>query len=99
MVSAAIGTLAAALGWCSPDALVASGDGQTLYIGCATAHRVEGLDLKARAVGRGIAIPGPVTGLRLSVDEKRLYATCAAPRSTVQVIDLDRRTIVAAIRV
>ena len=99
MVSATVGVLAAALGWCSPDALVASRDGQILYIGCATAHRVEVLDLKQHTVVRGIAMPGPVTGLRLSPDEKRLYATCAAPRSTVQVVNLDRHTIAAAIRV
>ncbi len=74
--------------WCSPESLVASKDGKTLYVGCATGNRVEVFDTGTRTVTRRIAMTAPVSGLALSTDETRLYVTCASAKSSVRVVAL-----------
>ncbi len=81
--------------YCAPAALAVTRDAKTLYIGCAAGRRVEVFDLARGKVLRQIAMPSPVGGLALSSDETRLYVTCTASRSTVQIVESD--SIIATI--
>ena len=71
----------------SPTDLVASPDGQTLYVACATAGQVAVFDTGTHEIARTIAVPDSPLGLALSRDGATLYVTCAAPESTVCVVD------------
>jgi len=71
----------------SPAALVASPDGGTLYIACATGNRVVVFNIASRKVTRSIEMPGSATGLCLSADGARLFVTCAAPVSRVCIVE------------
>src|ERR1017187_8323429 len=73
--------------WLSPAALVASPDGTTLYIACATGNRVLVFDLASRKVTRSVQVAPSPTGLCLSADGLRLFVTCAAPTSRVCIVD------------
>ena len=73
--------------WLSPAALVASLDGTTLYVGCATANRVVIFDIANRKVTRSVQVAPSPTGLCLSADGQKLFVTCAAPTSRVCVVD------------
>lgn len=78
----------------SPTAIVATADGQTLYVAGATDPCV--LELTAAGeVQRRIALPGMPTGLAFSPDERRLAVTCAAPQSVICIVDRQRGEIVA----
>jgi YVTN family beta-propeller protein len=66
---------------------VAAPDGRTVYVACATAGRVLGVDLDARQVVRAFAVPAAPSGLALTADGRKLYVTCAGPESRVCVID------------
>ncbi len=80
-----------------PCALVASGDAQTLYVANADARQVACVDLPTGRVTRRLDVPAAPTGLVLSPDGTQLIVTCAAPNSTVVVIDtLSGRTIAAS---
>ena len=80
----AAGQAGACLG---PCALVASQDGRTLYVACADAHRVLWVELPGGNVTRRIALPAQPSGLAISPDGAKLVVTCAAPQSTVAVLD------------
>jgi YVTN family beta-propeller protein len=71
----------------SPSALVATKDGATLFIACATGQQVLRFDTDRREVVASIPLSAPPTGLALSADDTRLFVTCAAPRSPVCVLD------------
>lgn len=71
----------------SPTALAASPDGRTLYVAGATAGEIAWFDSSTRQVTRKISVPGEPLGLVLSADGATLYATCAAPESTICVIN------------
>jgi len=90
-ISAAIIAAAATAGQASsylgPCAAVASKDGKTLYVANADARQVAWIELPGGKVVRRNAVPGEPTGLVLSPDGTRLIVTCAAPKSTVLVID------------
>jgi YVTN family beta-propeller protein len=75
------------LAWLSPAALVASPEGTTLYIACATGNRVLVFDLASRKVTRSVQVAPSPTGLCLSADGLRLFVTCAAPTSRVCIVD------------
>jgi YVTN family beta-propeller protein len=79
----------------SPTALVATKDGATLYIACATGDRVLRFDTASRSVTASIPLPAPPLGLALSADESRLLVTCAAPQSLVCVLDTASGTVAA----
>ena len=70
----------------SPTAIVATVDGQTLYVAGATDPCVVELTATGE-VTRRIALPGMPTGLALSSDGRRLAVTCAAPQSVVCIIN------------
>jgi DNA-binding beta-propeller fold protein YncE/mono/diheme cytochrome c family protein len=71
----------------SPVALVASPDGRSLYVACATARQVLVWDTARRQVTKQLAVPGQPSGLAMSRDGKRLFVTCAAPISQVCVLE------------
>lgn len=81
----------------SPTALVASPDGQRLYVACATGGRVLVVDLARRKVTRTIPLPGSPSGLTLSPDGQTLYVTAAAPHSRVWVVDVARARVVSTL--
>ncbi|MGZ5566438.1 MAG: cell surface protein, partial [Limisphaerales bacterium] len=81
----------------SPTALVATSDGQTLYIACATANRVLVFDTASKQTKRAISVPDAPLGLVLSPDGSSLFVTCAAPQSTICVIDVAKGKITAKI--
>jgi YVTN family beta-propeller protein len=70
-----------------PCALAASKDGGTLYVACADARQVAWVDLPGGNVTRRVGVPAEPTGLVLTPDGARLIVTCAAPESTVAVLD------------
>lgn len=78
----------------SPAAMVATKDGSTLFVAGATGARVIRFDTATRAVTASIAMPATPVGLALSADGSRLYVTCAAPQSTVSVVDVANGNIV-----
>jgi DNA-binding beta-propeller fold protein YncE/mono/diheme cytochrome c family protein len=71
----------------SPTALVATPNGQTLYVACATADQVLVWDTAQRKVMAKWALPGHPSGLALSADGARLFVTCAGPSSQVCVLE------------
>jgi YVTN family beta-propeller protein len=70
-----------------PCAVAVSRDGKTGYVANADARQVAWLELPAGPVVRQIDVPAEPSGLVLSPDGSRLIVTCAAPRSTVLVLD------------
>ena len=84
--------------WLSPAALVASPDGATLYVGCATGDRVLVFDIASRRVTRRLLFtPGP-TGLCLSADGQTLFVTGAAPASRVCLVNTAQGRVVQEFR-
>lgn len=71
----------------SPSAVIPSPDGKVLYVACATADRVNVLDVAAERVTQQWKAGVAPSGLALSADGKELFVTCAAPESTINVID------------
>ena len=79
-----------------PSALAVSEDAQTLYVANSDARQVVYVAVPTGEVIRRIAVPAEPTGLVLSPDQTKLIVTCAAPTSTVVVIDrLSGRTLAA----
>jgi YVTN family beta-propeller protein len=83
----------------SPAALVATRDGRTLFVACATANRVLLVDVADGKVVREIQTPAPPTGLALSGDDGQLIVTCAGPQSVAVFAEIDSGWIVHSIRV
>jgi YVTN family beta-propeller protein len=78
----------------SPSAIVASRDGNSLFIACAAANHVLVFDTVSRKIARSISVPYPPTGLALSEDGARLYVTCADATSQVCVVDASTGRVV-----
>lgn len=70
-----------------PCDLVASKDGKTLYVINADARQVAWVELPGGTISRRVDLPAQPTGLVLTPDGSKLIVTCAAPKSTVVVID------------
>ena len=81
----------------SPAAIVADHDGRILFVACATADRIEFFDTKLGRVNGSIHVPASPTGLALTADGTLLYVTCAAPESTVCVVSVAAKKIIATI--
>ena len=84
-------------GYSGPCAIAVSKDGKTAYVANAEARQVAWVDLPAGPVSRRIETPGEPSGLVMSPDGTRLIVTCAAPRSTVLVLDAATGQTLAAI--
>ena len=74
----------------SPGSVVASPDGGTLYVACETAARIAVVDLDSGKVNRTIPTAEMPLGLAISKDGGKLFVTCAAPKSTILVLDATR---------
>ena len=85
--------------WLSPCALAASKDGRTLFVACATAHRVLRVDLATHKVSLLVKTPASPSGLVLGLDDSNLFITCAGPESTVGIVDPTQGAMVAQIPV
>ncbi len=70
----------------SPGTLAGARDG-TLYIGCSTSTEVLVFSPAMRKIVRRLGLPGSPSGLTLSANGEKLFATCAAPESQVCVLD------------
>jgi YVTN family beta-propeller protein len=70
-----------------PCALVISKDAKTGYVALADARQVAWIELPDGRAIRRIDVPAEPSGLVLTPDGTRLIVTCAAPRSTVLVLD------------
>jgi YVTN family beta-propeller protein len=80
-----------------PCALVASPDAETLYVACADAGQVVWVSLSGETVTRRVSVPGKPTGVALAAGGTQLIVTCAAPQSTVAVLDTGSGRELAAI--
>jgi YVTN family beta-propeller protein len=72
-------------------------DGTRLFIACATANEVAVFDVSSGTVTRHIAVPHTPSGLALSSDGARLYVTCAAPQSSIRVLDTASDKVLATL--
>jgi len=70
-----------------PSAVTASRDGKTLYVANADARQLARVTLPAGKVTQRIDMPAEPTGVTLTPDGSKLIVTCAAPKSTVLVLD------------
>ena len=75
-----------------PCDVVASSDGRRLLVLLADARQVAVVEPGGR-VTRTIDVPATPTGLVLSPDGATAYVTCAGPRGTVCVVDLESGTV------
>ncbi|NQU23770.1 MAG: cell surface protein [Candidatus Nealsonbacteria bacterium] len=78
---------AAAEQYLGPCALAVSKDAKTLYVANHDARQVSWVALPAGKVTRRVDMPAEPTGLLLSPDAATLIVTCAAPKSTIAVLD------------
>jgi YVTN family beta-propeller protein len=81
-----------------PSTLVVSEDERTLYVACTDASQVIWVDLISGKVIRRVDMPAEPTGIVLSSDGTGLVVSCAAPSSTVAVLDAASGRIVATIQ-
>jgi DNA-binding beta-propeller fold protein YncE len=79
----------------SPGSLVATSDGRSLYVACETASRIAVVDLVSGKVDRTIPTPDAPLGLAMSKDGGKLFVTCAAPVSTICVLDSNSGNTIA----
>jgi DNA-binding beta-propeller fold protein YncE len=77
----------AAVSILSPGSVVASPEGGTLYVACETAARIAVVDLASGTITRTMPTPDAPLGLAISKDGGNLIVTCAAPESTICVLD------------
>ncbi len=78
----------------SPTAMVASRDGKSLWIACATSNEVVEFQIETGKIVHRVALPGAPSGLAQSQDGARLYVTLPASVSQVAVVDTkDARVI------
>ncbi|MBI5771940.1 MAG: c-type cytochrome [Verrucomicrobia bacterium] len=81
----------------APVALVATADGSTLFVANTAAATVQELAARGELKRKFLVDPAP-TGLALSPDGRTLAVTCAAPQSTVALVDLASGKITARLR-
>ena len=84
-------------GYLGPSALAVSKDGKTGYVANADGRQVAWIELPAGPVTRRADMPAEPSGLVLSPDGSKLIVTCAAPRSTVLVLDAATAQVLATI--
>ena len=70
-----------------PSALAVAKDGETLFVAHADAKQLAWVELPSGKIVRRVDLPSEPTGVVLHPDETTLIVTCAAPKSTVLMID------------
>ncbi|MDO8541077.1 MAG: hypothetical protein Q7S40_11625, partial [Opitutaceae bacterium] len=71
----------------SPTALATSPKVGLVFVACASANEVRTFDTTSANVVRVTPMPASPLGLTLSSDGASLYVTCAAPTSTVCIVN------------
>jgi YVTN family beta-propeller protein len=97
LASLATTTSAGAAGYLGPTAVIASKNGKNLFVANADARDIMDVDVASHKAIRSIPLPAEPTGAVLSPDGTRLYVTCAAPKSTVAVIETGSGNVVGSI--
>ena len=82
-----------------PRVVVASGDGNSLYVVNADARQIAVVDVAGGKVTKTFPMPAVPTGAVLSPDGARLYVTCAAPAGSVCVVEVASGSVVETIPV
>lgn len=81
-------TVAAETGkYLGPTTLAASPDGAKLYVVQLDAKQLAVVDVASGQAAGAVSLPSEPTGVAVAKDGSKLYVTCAAPQSTVAVID------------
>ncbi len=70
-----------------PSAILASRDGKNLYVANEDANQLAVIDPREGRVIHRVPLPASPSGMVLSPDGTRLYVTCAAPNSSIAVIN------------
>jgi YVTN family beta-propeller protein len=83
-----VGMATGASEYLSPQEVVASEDGKTLYLSQATADAIGVFDIASGKLAKQIAVPGTPAGLALDSKAGRLYVAIAAVKGTVCAVDL-----------
>lgn len=83
----------------SPIDVVASPDGDLVYVAEATGGRVAVLDVVSGRVIAEIPVADRPAGLAISADGSKLYVTSAVPEGTVQIVDVTGREVIDSIAV
>ncbi len=81
----------------SPTALVATKDGRSLFIACATGNRVLRFDIVENRVVATIPMTDPPLGLALAADGLQIFVTCAAPESKVCLVDVAKNQVTGSL--
>jgi len=71
----------------SPGSVVASPDGCALYVACETVARILVINVDSGTITRTLQTPDAPMGMAINKDGKKLFITCAAPKSTIHVLD------------
>lgn len=82
----------------APTALTATSDGRTLFIAHEAANQVAIFDTGSGKITKTIKVADAPSGLALAADDKTLYVTCAAPESTICVVDTAKRSVTDRLR-
>lgn len=81
-------TAASSLSDARPTSLAATPDGTRLFVALSGPSQVCLFDTAAGEITQRLDLPAPPSGLALSPDNSRLYVTCAAPESTVCIVNI-----------
>jgi DNA-binding beta-propeller fold protein YncE len=84
----------------SPSAMVASPDSHYLYIAEQTAKQIGVVDIMSQSLKSNIKLPSEPTGIAISADGSKLYATCSSdlwPQGMVCEIDVSTEKVVRRI--
>jgi YVTN family beta-propeller protein len=88
-----------AQGYLSPSVMVADEQAGKLYIAQATAKQVAVFEISTGTVIKTYSLPAEPSGLALSIEQSRLYVTCASPKGKVKIINLLNGRIISTVRV
>jgi YVTN family beta-propeller protein len=74
-----------------------SHDAKILFVASADSKTITWLELPGGSMVRRIAVPSEPSGMSLSGDGTKLFVACAAPRSVVQILDVESGKLQAEI--
>ena len=80
-----------------PVAVIAAKDGSRLFVANADAKQISVVNTADGKVMQSISMPAAPTGMVLSPDGTKIYVACAAPRSTVCVLESDSGRVLDSI--
>jgi sugar lactone lactonase YvrE len=84
--------------WLSPESIVASKDGKSLYVAEVTGRQVVELTGTNRTVANKWSLPAAPTGLALSPDNKQLAVSIGTVHGEVRILDLQNNRTTATLR-